>query len=343
MKRPATIVDVANRAGVSLGTVSNVLNRRVSVRKETKEQVETAIRELDFTPSMIASGMRRQRSNVIGLCVPFTTFQNFSLLADAVERISAAAGYELMQVYSRQNPTIELERIERLLAFRVGGVILVPSLKPEAALDRLARTGTPTVILNRPIEDERFDQVMVDHREAVREVVDGLIDRGHKKIVLASQFPTLSVTRWRVKAMKETVKRRRMAVEVVALTTGATEVEFFERLAPHLTGETGPLALICSNSLVTTWALRMARSLGRQSPADFSLVALDDPEWADIVTPRLSAVHQPTEAVARKAMDVLISRMNRTAGKPRRVLIAADVKFRDSVRGFSTRLFPHRP
>jgi LacI family transcriptional regulator len=134
MKRPATIIDVANRAGVSLGTVSNVLNGRVTVRKETREQVETAIRELGFTPSMIATGMRKQRSNVIGLCVPYTNFQNFSLLADAVERISAAAGYELMQVYSRQDPAVELERIERLLAFRVGGVLLVPSLKPKAAL-----------------------------------------------------------------------------------------------------------------------------------------------------------------------------------------------------------------
>ena len=93
-----------------------------------------------------------------------------------------------------------------VLAFRVGGVILVPSLNPKAPLERLAKTGTPTVILNRPVEDERFDQVMVDHREAVREVVDRLIDSGHKKIVLASQFPTLSVTRWRVAAMRETVK-----------------------------------------------------------------------------------------------------------------------------------------
>jgi LacI family transcriptional regulator len=133
-------------------------------------------------------------------------------------------------------------------------------------------------------------------------------------------------------AMKETVKKRGVSVEVVVLKTGATEAEFFERLAPHLIGETGPLALICSNSLVAAWALQAARSLGRQSPADYSLVALEDPEWAEIVTPRLSAVHQPTEAVARKAMDALIARMNRTAGKPQRVFIAAEVRFRDSVR-----------
>jgi LacI family transcriptional regulator len=142
----------------------------------------------------------------------------------------------------------------------------------------------------------------------------------------------LSVTRWRVAAMRDTVKKRGTAIEVIALKTGATEVDFFERLAPHLSGETGPLALICSNSLVTAWTLRMARSLGRQSPGDYSLVALEDPEWADIVTPQLSTVHQPTDAVARKAMDTLIARMNRTAGKPKRVLITADVKFRDSVR-----------
>lgn len=332
MKRPSTIIDVANRAGVSLGTVSNVLNGRVSVRKETKEQVERAIHDLGFTPSMIASGMRKQRSNVIGLCVPFTNFQNFSLLADAVERISAAAGYELMQVYSRQDHEIELQRIERLLAFRVGGVILIPSLKPEASLERLARTATPTVILNRPIEDERFDQVMVDHREAVRLVVERLIERGHKKIVLSSQYPTLSVTRWRVAAMKEAVKKSGAAIEVVALKTGATEAEFATRITPHLTGKTGPLALICSNSIVTTWALRTARSLGLEGPRDYSLVALDDPEWADIVTPSLSVVHQPTEILARTVMDALIARMRRLGPPPKRVMIPPNVTFRDSVR-----------
>jgi LacI family transcriptional regulator len=333
MKRPATIIDVASRAGVSLGTVSNVLNGRVSVRKETKEQVERAIHDLGFAPSMIATGMRKQRSNVIGLCVPFTNFQNFSMLADAVERISAAAGYELMQVYSRQDNEIELERVDRLLAFRVGGVVLIPSLKPAAALERLIRSGTPTVILNRPVDDDRFDQVMVDHREAVRIVVERLIGGGHQKIVLMSQYPTLSVTRWRVAAMKEAVKKSGANVETVALKTGGTQAEFAERIAPHLMDRKRPLALICSNSVVTTWLLRSARALNLLSPADYSLVALEDPEWADIVTPGLSVVHQPTERLARTAMDTLIARM-RGMPIPRasRVLIPPEVTFRGSVR-----------
>ncbi len=332
MKRPATIIDVATRAGVSLGTVSNVLNGRVSVRKETKEQVEKAIQALGFTPSMIAAGMRKQRSNVIGLCVPFTNFQNFSLLADAVERIAAAEGFELMQVYSRQDPKVELRRIERLLAFRVGGVMLIPSLKPEESLERLIRSDMPTVILNRPIEDDRFDQVMVDHREAVRQVVARLIERGNKRIVLCSQYPTLSVTRSRVAAMKETIKKSGQRVEAVACRTGNTQEEFAVRIAPYLEVEGGPVAFICSNSIVTTWLLRIAKSMGPRSPADYSIVALDDPEWADIVTPSLSVVHQPTELLAKTAMETLIRRMHRVALLPTRVLIPPEVRFRESVR-----------
>lgn len=332
MKRPATIIDVANRAGVSLGTVSNVLNGRVSVRKETKEQVEQAIRDLGFTPSMIASGMRRQRSNVIGLCVPYTNFQNFSLLADAVERIAAAEGFELMQVYSRQDPEVELQRIERLLAFRVGGVMLIPSLKPEQSLERLIRSNTPTVILNRPIDDDRFDQVMTDHREAVRQVVTRLIERGHKRIVLCSQYPTLSVTRSRVAAMKELVKKSGTGVEAIACRTGATQEEFAERVVPYLDVKDGPLAVICSNSIVTTWLLRIAKSRGLHGPTDYSVVALDDPEWGDIVTPSLSVVHQPTELLAKTAMQTLVARMRRLASAPTLVLVPPEVRFRESVR-----------
>lgn len=332
MKRPATIIDVANRAGVSLGTVSNVINGRVSVRKETKEQVEKAIHDLGFTPSMIAAGMRKQRSNVIGLCVPFTNFQNFSLLADAVERIAAAEGFELMQVYSRQDHAVELQRIERLLAFRVGGVMLIPSLKPEQALERLVRSNTPTVILNRPIDDDRFDQVMVDHREAVRQVVTRLIERGHKRIVLCSQYPTLSVTRSRVAAMRETVKKSGSAIEAVACRTGATQEEFAARVAPYLEAEGGPVAVICSNSIVTTWLLRIAKDKGLRCPIDYSVVALDDPEWGDVVSPSLSVVHQPTELLAKTAMQALIGRMRRISSAPARTLIQPEVRFRESVR-----------
>jgi LacI family transcriptional regulator len=276
--------------------------------------------------------MRKQRSNVIGLCVPFTNFQNFSLLADAVERIAAAEGFELMQVYSRQDHKVELQRIERLLAFRVGGVMLIPSLKPEQSLERLIRSNTPTVILNRPIEDDRFDQVMVDHREAVRQVVTRLIERGHRRIVLCSQYPTLSVTRSRVAAMKDLVKKSGKGIEAIACRTGATQEEFAERVGPYLAAKDGPVAIICSNSIVTTWLLRIAKRMGLQGPTDYSVVALDDPEWGDIVTPSLSVVHQPTELLARTAMQTLIRRMRRLAPPPARVLVPPEVRFRESIR-----------
>ncbi len=331
-KRPATIIDVARYARVSIGTVSNVINGRVPVRERTRHAVEKAIADLGFTPSMLATGMRKQRSNVIGLCVPATNFQNISLMANAVEQLSAAAGYELMQVYSRQDPKVELERIERLLAFRIGGLILIPSIEPSAALERLAQAGTPTVVINRPVEDDRFDQVLTDHRSAMNDVVSGLIARGYRKIVLICQFPRISVTRWRIEVMRETAKRSGERVETVVLPTGQSEETFARRMAPHLTKEGGPFALICSNSFVTTWALHAARAAGLRCPNDYSLFTLDDPEWSDVVVPALSVVHQPTETLALTTMQRLTARMEGTAGKPERTLVQPTVMFRESVR-----------
>lgn len=332
VRRPATIVDVAQRAGVSIGTVSNVLNRRVSVREHTRDAVERAIRDLGFTPSMLAAGMRRQRSSVIGLCVPYTNFQNYSLIANAIEQLSAAAGYELMQVYSQQDPVVELERIERLLAFRIGGLILVPSLQPQAALDRLARAGTPTVVLNRPVEDPRFDQVVPDHQTAITAVVNELIARGHRTIILASQYPTLSVTRWRVAAMRDAARLSGRQVRAVALQTGASEATFARRLTAELHADEKPIAVICSNSIVTASALRTARAEGLRCPEDYSLMALEDPEWADIVEPPLSVVHQPTEVLAETVMKRLTARMRGSTAAPERILIPPQVVFRESVR-----------
>lgn len=329
LKQPVTIVDVARRAGVSLGTVSNVINGRVSVRAEKRRLVEAAIAELGFTRSMLATGMRRQQSHVIGLCVPFTNFQNFSAIADAIEKISAESGYELMQVYSRQDPETELSRIERLLAFRIGGLILIPSLEPKAALERIARAKVPTVLLNRPFDDPRFDQIMVDHRAVIDSVVDGLVERGHRRIVLASQYPKLSVTRLRTGALREAAKRGKATA--ISLTTGGSEAIFAERLAPFLKRGEPPTALICSNSIVTTWVIRAARAAGIKCPDDFSLMSLDDPEWADVVTPPLSVVHQPTELLARHAWDTLVGRMEAKRTKPVRELLPASIVFRQSV------------
>ena len=117
----ATIADVADAAGVSVGTVSHVLSGRVKVSEKTLEKVARAIKELDYIPNVHAQGLRQSQSFIIGLCLPHSLNSFMSVLSQTLEEISTGAGYSIMHVYSRQHPETELRRIKELLRFRVHG------------------------------------------------------------------------------------------------------------------------------------------------------------------------------------------------------------------------------
>ena len=139
-ERP-TIEDVARHAGVSLGTVSNVLNQRGNVRTERASRVHDAIAALRYVPNGVAQSLRRQSSRVVGLCAPLTSSAYFAALLDAFEDIASAQGYEVMQVLSRQDPVLEERRVRALIARKVDGLIVIPSASPQADVRPDRRVG----------------------------------------------------------------------------------------------------------------------------------------------------------------------------------------------------------
>jgi LacI family transcriptional regulator len=331
-KKRVTVNDVARRAGVSVGTVSNVLNGRTSVSEERRVEVFNAIKELGFTQNLLAKSMRSQRSRVIGLCMPFATYSNYYSLVDALEERVSEANYQLMQVLSRQDSDKEFSRVQQLVAYKVDGVLLVPSLRPKLVLDQLAASGAPTVIVNRPVaEERRFDQVSVDHRAAMRAVTRELVARRYRSVILAVQYPTLSVTRQRIAGMIEASKeaKRRLTTDVLECGTG--RATFLSRLETALKAVPRPATIVASNSGIASWTISAFQKLGVRYPDEVSLLALDDPEWAEIVSPALSVLRQPTLEISQTAWDLLTARMDGDRSPPRLITLDAELIFRDSV------------
>lgn len=331
-RQRVTITSVASRAGVSIGTVSNVLNGRTPVSPKRKALVLAAIRELGFSCSLLAKSMRLQRSSVVGLCMPFATFANFSALVDSLEERASDADHELMQVLSRQDPVKEFARIQRLVAHKVGGILLVPSLKPRAILDFLHANGMPTVIINRPIVQEfRFDQVSMDHGSTMFHVANRLMERGHRSIILAVQFPSLSVTRQRIASLRRAATRAAQSTTTDIFVCGDDSATFVSRLGDEISRAPKPVALIASNSTMASRIIGALQKLGARYPGDVSLLTLDEPEWAEIVNPALSSVRQPTSHISQIAWDLLAARMNGSRRPPRRIALDAEIVLRDSV------------
>lgn len=331
LRKVVTVADVAARAGVSVGTVSNVLNGRVTVREERRQRVVEAIEALGFRQSVLAKAMRQQRYPLVGLCVPHTSFANFAAVADVLESRVASADFQMVQMISRHDPALELARINSLVQYRASGVILVPSSRPDAALDRLHAAGMPTVILNRAVPSEaRFDQVTVDHRAALFGAAREMFAWGHRHLMLAVQHPGLSVTEQRLEGLKEAAGEFRGG-RVSVLDCGFDEAAFGGRFARAVKGKAAPTVVIASNSVVAAWIIKAMRAQGIACPDDVSLLVVEEPDWAEAATPQLSCIRQPTREIVELAWSRLRERIEGGDAAAATLRCEAEIVFRQSV------------
>lgn len=325
-----TITDVAREAGVSTGTVSHVLNGSRDVSAERRDRVVQAVEALGYVPNLLAQSLRRNRATLIGLCMPHAAFGYFVALSEAFEKLAAEQGYDILHVFSRQNSATELHRVETLLRFDIGGLLLLPSWEPDATLDRLARAAVPTVILDRPIEDSRFDQVRVDVRAAMHKLALALVLRGHRRLLFISPDPRRLISRHRLEGLRQGLAEGgRATLEV--MERKATEAEFRAQLAAALKGPRRPTALLVTNTQSVQQTVEALRGLGLRCPEDVSLVAVDEPAWAEMATPPLASIRPPAEEVARRAWDLLLARLQGGPRRARRVALEPELRLAASV------------
>lgn len=330
-KRP-TVADVAERAGVSLGTVSNVLKGVIPVSEKTRARVMQAIEDLDYRRNMLAQGLRSKRAPLIGICVPHTSIAYFSELVDAFEAVATTHNVEIMQVLSRLAPETEFQRVKSLLNYRVGGLIIVPTIKPERTYEMVSESGVPMVVVDRTPEGPfPFDRVMFDNRGAMRQAGLGLMQRGHRNILFVVHQRQLNVTMQRMSGLQEAVDACAEPASFKVLEC-ADQSSLTAQLAMELGRPDRPTAIIVSNSRLATWAFRAFKARQVRCPEDISLVTFDEPEWADIVTPSLSVVRQPTRDIAMMAWRFLLNRMSGEVEGQQEVHLEAEVIFRNSVR-----------
>jgi LacI family transcriptional regulator len=325
-----TIEDVARRARVSVGTVSNVVNERGNVAPLRAARVRRAIAALGYVPNGFAQSLRRQQSRVVGLCAPLTSSAYFAALVDAFEDIASAQGYEVMQVLSRQDPALEERRVRALVARKVDGLIVIPSSAPQRAFDVIARANVPAVIVDRISDDDRFDYVTLDDYGAMKAATTALLERGHRRLLYVARYPKLVTTRRRIDAFRATVRRMPGAVATVCVRD-PDDAKFSAQVRGLFAGDAPPTAAIGSNSALTMTLLKALREHRIRIPQDVSLIAFDAPDWAELTEPRLAVVRPPTREIARTAWEQLLRRMHSPGVATQRVVLSAALELAESV------------
>lgn len=311
----ATMADVARLAGVSIATVSHVLNGTRAVRPETRALVLDAVRAADYTPNSVAQSLATARTTTIGLALSAISNPFLGELIHAIEAEAARQGYTLLLADPHEDPDYEDTVIRRLHARRVDGVLFAPSARPGEALKYLAARGVPTVLVDRLIDD-RMDQVGSENVEAVAGLVAHLAGRGHTRVALVAGHPGLQTTVERITGYRLGLRRAGLDRDPHLLVDGHSAEEP-ARVAVHALLATArpPTAVITGNNSMTIGAMQAFREAGVDVPRDVALACFDDFPWADLFAPRLTVVAQPFAEIGREAVRLLLRRMaDPTAG-----------------------------
>ncbi|MFG2865715.1 LacI family DNA-binding transcriptional regulator [Streptomyces sioyaensis] len=314
-----TMADVARRAGVSVATVSHVLNGTRPVRPDTRTAVLGAIDALGYTHNTLARSLVTSRTRSIGLAVSAISNPYFTEILQGVEAGALKAGYSLLLADPHDDPRHERKVVQLLHERRVDGMIVAPSAEPAEMVEYLARREVPTVFLDRLVGDDH-DQVCAESTGPVRQLVEHLADLGHTRIGLVAGLPGLSTTTERVQGYREGLRARGLPFAPELLAGGNSEAAgAHDATRQLLAAADPPTALVTANNAMTIGALRALRELGLEVPRDIALACFDDFSWADLFTPRLTVIAQPSKEIGAAAVRLLLERLEQPDRAPRTV------------------------
>jgi len=324
----STIVDVARRAGVSVSTVSHVVNRTRHVNADTARLVEEAIAFVRFRPNALARSLKRASTDSVGIAMSVISNPYFSDVICAIEAECARLGLMVFLSDTQDDPAQELKVVQALHQRRVDGIILAASADPQShAVNYLNDNRIPFVLVDRFVSN-RFDQVGVQNKSAMQLIVAHLIGHGHKRIGFIAGPSGFSTARERTEGYKGALKAAGLPYDealVVAANVSTESAALSTRTLFDLPDP--PTALAAGNHLTTIGAMHALRELGLRVPDDVALVGFDDFEWADYFEPRLTVIAQPRREIGREAASLLIERIGALDGarktirlKPRLVL-----------------------
>lgn len=341
--RPPSVKDVATLAQVSVGTVSNVINGRGSVRPNIRERVEGAIKELGYVPNPTAQALRRGTSPLVGVAILDLQNPFFMEAAAAMEKRLSADGCVMALSATGSDPTLETKLLRTLAGQAPRGILLTPASSSLETAQEIVERGIPVVLFDCPETSATMSSVSVDDLAGAEMAIDHLLDLGHTRICMlngpsrvrqagerlegaqraidrrlasmrneagpaATELPTLQVR----ELTAFTAEAGRDAMRTLLDEAGIPVVSFVDREVPGPPEppelpEDFPTAFFCANDLIAFGALTVLRDAGIRVPNCVSLVGFDDIAMAAQMSAPLTTVRQPMEQIGWEAADLLLS------------------------------------
>lgn len=329
--KTVSIKDVAELAGVSLGSASRVINKVANVSEATRQKVEAAIARLGYRPNHAAQSLRLRSSRTVGCLLTDVANPLYAKLYRALEERLRPAGYMMLLANSLNQAEREIEILSTFTGRGMDGLLIAPGNERDAdVLAAVRALPVPAVLLDRDI-DAPCDRVLFDHASGVQRVVDHLAGLGHKRMALVVTQSANRPIRRRIEGFRNGHRSRKLALAddaIVRLPSATSSA--FAAVTALLKRTDRPTALVVMGTGILNETLNAIAALRLRVPRDVSVVSLGDPDFAANHAPAITSLRVDLDDAAEVASRLLLERMRGDASPPRTVTLTSDFIERES-------------
>ncbi|MCX4735974.1 LacI family DNA-binding transcriptional regulator [Streptomyces sp. NBC_01363] len=321
-----SIKDVAAQAGVSVATVSRVLNSHPSVSPDARTRVLAAVDALGYRPNAVARSLRTDQTRTLGLVISDVLNPYFTELARFVEEEARALGYSVIIGNADERPELQDHHVRTLLDRRIDGLLVSPADGDSPLMAEVARDGTPMVFVDRWMPGVDVPVVRADGRRAIRDLVAHLHALGRRRLAIIAGPAATTTGNERVEAFREALCAYELTLPDVYIGQGDFQADSGRRVTERfLALPEPPEVVFAADNLMALGALDAIRAAGLRVPQDIGLAAFDDIPWFVHTDPPITAIAQPTgdlgRAAVRALVDIVEGRSPQSVTLPARLVV----------------------
>ncbi len=315
--KKSTIRDVAKKSGVSVSTVSHVINETRHVEEETRRRVLRAVKALDYTPNMFARSLKGKETKTLGVIISDIRDDFFSEITKAIESRANELGYSIILCDCEEDTDKESFSVGMLLRKGVDGIILAPV--DESAPPYLpGLRGVPLVQIDRKCASLDADFFGIDNIAAASAAVEHLLSHGRRRIGFVGFETTLYTMSHRVEGFRRTLEKRGLWRPTDLLLIESRGDILCDPVRDWLAENRDIEALVCGNTNLCFAAMEALDDLGTPVPQGIAIVSFDDSKWLRFLRCPMTAIRQPTARIGRESLDRLLERITADGPLPAR-------------------------
>jgi Transcriptional regulators len=338
MSQKVNIKDLALKTGLSITTVSRVLNGKAEqyrIGKKSQEKIRAAADDLNYTPNQFAVNLKSGRSRTVALVIPSLNNPFFAKIACNINQEIRKFGYITIIIDSDENPEIEKTELRQLVSRNIEGLIIVPCGDNGRHLQKLHEQGLPVVCIDRYFEDLDISYVSTDNYYGAFAATNLLIENGHKSIACLQGVQQSIPNRLRVKGYIDAMNKAGLYETDIAGDDFTVQNGYLETKL-LLQKKNRPTAIFSLSNTIAMGCMKAFKEENINVPGDISLITFDDHPYLDYLSTPLSCIAQPVADISKIAVKFLFAKIENNDIPTKQILIKPKIKLKDSVKTIQT-------